>query len=79
MRFVCLVPALLANQAFFAFAAFSKPFVVQDQNTLNVGDGFCNLKGPRSPPKAYLDGAAFNGVCLGQTARFLGIPFAQPP
>jgi hypothetical protein len=78
MRFVCLLPAaLLANQAFFAFAAFVDPFVVQDQNTLNVGDGFC--KDSNSPPRAYLDDAAFNGVCLGRTARFLGIPFAQPP
>jgi hypothetical protein len=77
MRFVCLVPALLANQAFFAFAAFVKPFVVQDQATLNVADGFCK----DSQPKAYLDDATFSGVCSGltRTARFLGIPFAQPP
>ena len=77
MRFVCLIPTLLANQAFFAFATFVRPFVVQDQNTFDVGDGFC--KGPRLPPKAYLDDATFNGICLGRTARFLGIPFAQPP
>ena len=77
MRFPHLVVALLANQAFFTRAAFVKPFVVQEQTTLKVGDGFCNEDD--SPPKARLDNATFNGICIGRTAHFLGIPFAQPP
>jgi len=77
MRFVRLIPALLANQAFFALATPANPFVIQEQTTLNVGDGFCN--GDGSPPEVNLDSATFSGICKGRTAWFLGIPFAQPP
>jgi hypothetical protein len=77
MRFPHLIFALLANQAFFARGAFVKPFVVQEQTTLKAGDSFCN--GGDSPPKARLDNATFSGICVGRTAHFLGIPFAQPP
>lgn len=76
MRVARLFFGLFAEQAFFAFAASVKPFVIQDQEHTGVGTGFCNGRGP---PKAQLDNGTFTGTCIARTARFLGIPFAQPP
>ncbi|KAH9024966.1 carotenoid ester lipase precursor [Lactarius hengduanensis] len=59
--------ALFANQAAFVLANPIRPLTA----------GFC--KGVGLPPLAHLDDATFSGVCSGQTARFLGVPYAQPP
>jgi hypothetical protein len=77
MCFVSLISALFMNWPFFAFAASVKPFVVQEQTSLNVEDGFCG--GGDTLPEAYLGNATFSGICIGNTARLLGIPFAQNP
>ena len=68
---------LFAYQAFLALAATFKPFVIQEQIIPNVGIGLCNIGG--APPETHLDNATFTGICIGRTARFLGIPYAQPP
>jgi len=68
---------LFTNQAFLALATTFKPFVIQEQITPNVGSVLCNIGG--APPEAHLDNATFTGICIGRTARFLGIPYAQPP
>jgi hypothetical protein len=68
---------LLVDQAFFALAASIKPFVIQEQAIPTVHSGFCDIGG--APPEVHLDNATFTGICIGVVARFLGIPFAQPP
>ena len=70
---------LFTHQAFVALAATFNPFVIQEQITPDVGSGFgfCSIGG--APPETHLDNATFTGVCIGRTARFLGIPYAQPP
>ena len=77
MRIVLPILVLFANQAFFALTASNKPFVVQEQAISNVVNGFCNVGG--APPEVHLDNATFTGICEGRAARFLGIPYAQPP
>jgi hypothetical protein len=72
-----IVGPILVLQAFFALAAPNTPFVVQEQSIPTVGNGFCDIGG--APPEAHLDNATFTGVCIGRAARFLGIPYAQPP
>ena len=69
-----IVLFVFADQAFLAFATTFKPFVIQEQTT---GSGLCNI-GDDSP-EVLLDNATFTGICIGRTARFLGIPYAQPP
>lgn len=70
--------AFLANQAAFILADPIGALTVQGSDTPAVaGAGFC--QGADLPPIAYLDNATFYGVCNGQTAKFLGIPYAQPP
>ncbi len=77
MRLLRPLIVLLADQAFLAFAATIKPFVLQEQTIHDVGSGFCHIGD--APPEAHLDNAIFTGICIGRTARFLGIPYAQPP
>ncbi|KAH8995061.1 carotenoid ester lipase precursor [Lactarius hatsudake] len=69
--------ALFANKAAFVLANPIRPLTVQESNAPAAQAGFC--KGIGLPPLAHLDNATFSGVCSGQTARFLGIPYAQPP
>ena len=78
MRIVRPILVLFVEQAVFALAAASiKPFVIQEQTIPTVDSGFCDIGG--APPEVHLDNATFTGVCIGLVARFLGIPFAQPP
>lgn len=77
MRLLRPLIILLTDQAFLALATTFKPFVIQEQTTLNQGSGLCRIGG--DPPETHLDNATFAGICIGRTARFLGIPFAQPP
>jgi hypothetical protein len=72
-----IVGPVLVLQTFFALAASNTPFVIQEQATPIAGNGFCQIAG--APPEAHLDNATFTGFCLGRAARFLGIPYAQPP
>jgi acetylcholinesterase len=76
MRIVHPILVLFADQAFFALAKI-KPFAIQEQAIPNVINGFCNIGG--APPEAHLDNATFTGICEGGAARFLGIPYAEPP
>ena len=77
MRIVRPIHVLFAGQAFFALAASIRPFVIQEQAIPTVGSGFCTIGG--TPPEVHLDNATFTGICIGRAARFLGIPYAQPP
>lgn len=77
MRLLRPLIVLFANQAFLALATTFKPFAIQGQITTNVGSGLCHIGGAH--PEAHLDNATFTGICIGRTARFLGIPYAQPP
>ena len=77
MRLLRPLIVLFANQAFLALATTFNPFVLQEQATPNLGTGLCNIGG--APPETHLDNATFTGICIGRTARFLGIPYAQPP
>jgi hypothetical protein len=79
MRLLRPLIVSFAYQAFLALATTFKPFAIQEQITPDVGSGFgfCNIGG--APPETHLDNATFTGLCIGRTARFLGIPFAQPP
>ncbi|KAH8991715.1 carotenoid ester lipase precursor [Lactarius akahatsu] len=69
--------ALFANKAAIVLANPIGPLTVHEFNTPAAQAGFC--KGVGLPPLAHLDNATFSGVCSGQAARFLGIPYAQPP
>jgi hypothetical protein len=77
MKIFSFILTLFAGQAFFALAISVKPFVVPDLTTPVAGTGFCDSAGV--PPQAYLDNGTFIGICFGRSARFLGIPYAQPP
>ena len=70
--------AFLASQVAFVLANPIRPLTVQGSDTPVVAQaGFC--QGKDLPPLAYLDNATFSGVCSGHAARFLGIPYAEPP
>lgn len=77
MQIIPFILPFLAGQAFFVFAISVKPFVVQNPITPVSGTGFCN--NGDLPPQAHLDNGTFIGICEFGTARFLGIPYAQPP
>ncbi|KAI0296558.1 carotenoid ester lipase precursor [Multifurca ochricompacta] len=79
MRVIHVALALFVRQAVFALATSTRrPFVVQQKsNTPLVGTKFYGSA--PSAPQAYLDNATFTGIYIGRTARFLGIPYAQPP
>lgn len=77
MRLLRPLIVLFANQAFLALATTFEPFAIQEQITPNVGSELCDIGG--ALPEAHLDDATFTGICIGRTARFLGIPYAQPP
>ena len=78
MYISCFALAFLANQAAFALANPIRPLTVQGSNApVAAQAGFC--QGADLPPLAHLDNATFSGFCSGQTAKFLGIPYAQPP
>ena len=69
--------AFFAHQAAFVLANPLRPLTVQGFDEPVTRAGIC--QGAGLPPLAYLDNATFAGVCNGQTAHFLGIPYAQPP
>ena len=78
MHIIHLALAFFAHQAAFVLAnPVTRPFTVQGFDEPAARAGFC--QGASLPPLAYLDNATFAGVCDGQTAHFLGIPYAQPP
>ncbi|KAH9983658.1 carotenoid ester lipase precursor [Russula vinacea] len=70
MRIVLPILALFATRR-------SSPSLVQEQVIPDAVNGFCNIGG--APPEVHLDNATFTGICKDRAARFLGIPYAQPP
>ncbi|KAI0296557.1 carotenoid ester lipase precursor [Multifurca ochricompacta] len=76
MRISCVLVALFAGQASLALVTHFEPFVVQKHNA-PLTAGFCD--GIGSTANARLDKATFTGICSLKTAKFLGIPYAQPP
>ena len=69
--------AFFAIQAALVLANPIRPLTVQGFDALEAEQvGFCQGAGL---PLTYLDNATFSGVCSGRAARFLGIPYAQPP